>query len=106
RHGILEPDGGRPEAPVSAMDLIVVPGLGFDPEGGRLGWGAGYYDRVLARRGARAVTIGLAYESQILPALPRDAHDVAMDVVATEARWMERRPEPGAGNPEDPGTSE
>lgn len=74
--GILEPD---PEAPRIDADvvLVVVPGLGFDGRGGRLGRGKGHYDRLLARLGAR--TVGVAFDVQRVDRLPLEAHDVAIE---------------------------
>ncbi|HWI61198.1 MAG TPA: 5-formyltetrahydrofolate cyclo-ligase [Symbiobacteriaceae bacterium] len=91
-YGILEP---RPEWPVMApdeVDLVVVPGVAFDEHGGRLGYGGGYYDRLLpVLQGATLV--GLAYQFQVVDGLPRDPHDVPVDGVATELgyfRWNRR----------------
>jgi len=88
--GILEPPRARwhdPEhrAEVEALDLIVVPGVAFDREGGRLGNGAGYYDRLLARVRSDCKLVGIAYEAQLLTEIDRAAHDVDMDLVVTEA---------------------
>ena len=62
---------------------MLVPGLAFDRHGGRLGFGKGYYDRLLLAAGD-AVKIGLGYSFQILKTLPADAHDVKMDLIMTE----------------------
>lgn len=77
---------GDPERQVAptALDLILVPGVAFDPQGGRLGHGRGYYDRLLAQVRPDAVLVGLAFECQIVPAVPCQTHDVAMDLVLTE----------------------
>lgn len=90
-YGILEP---RPEWPLvnpAAVDLVVVPGVAFDRTGGRLGYGGGYYDRLLpqvlaANPGARL--IGLAYSFQVVEGLPRDPHDVPVHGLATELGFM------------------
>ena len=66
-----------------------MPGLAFDARGVRLGRGAGCYDRGLARH-PHAARIGLAYEMQVVPALPEAAWDVRMDAVVTEARVLMR----------------
>lgn len=62
------------------LDLIVVPGVAFDEEGGRLGRGAGYFDRFLAEA-SRAYKIGLAFEFQIVKKVPRESHDIHVDEV-------------------------
>jgi 5-formyltetrahydrofolate cyclo-ligase len=81
--GILAP----PQAPAwdKAIDVAIIPGLGFSPVGHRLGFGAGYYDRWLAARGG-LVKIGLGFEFQILPQIPITSHDVTMDLIVTESR--------------------
>jgi len=71
--------------------LFLVPGVGFDEAGARLGRGGGWYDRVLARF-ACAGRLGLAFELQLVPALPADPWDVAMHAVVTEQRVIERQP--------------
>lgn len=85
--GLPVPPPGAPDAPLAALDALIVPGLAFDAAGGRLGQGGGWYDRLLGGGGgaARPRLIGLAFAAQIVEALPREAHDVAMDVVVTEA---------------------
>jgi 5-formyltetrahydrofolate cyclo-ligase len=88
--GIPEPPRARWHDPehrveVEALDVIVVPGVAFDREGGRLGNGAGYYDRLLARVRLDCRLIGIAYEAQLLAKLDRAVHDVDMDLVVTEA---------------------
>ena len=84
-------DGTPPGTPPSDAPVVVlVPGVAFDPSGGRLGRGAGFYDRALARlRAARPiVAIGLAFEVQIVPRLPLDSWDQRVDLIATEARLI------------------
>ena len=67
------------------FDLIVVPGVAFSAEGGRMGHGRGFYDRMLARLGARVgCKAGICFNSQMVPGLPMAEHDVRMDVVVTE----------------------
>lgn len=67
-----------------ALDAVIVPGVAFDRHGGRLGNGAGYYDRLLKKVRADAVLAAIGYESQLLPEVAMDAHDVCMDFVITE----------------------
>jgi 5-formyltetrahydrofolate cyclo-ligase len=82
--GILEPAGGEPVAP-STVDLFVVPGLAFDAERRRLGFGRGYYDRALAKAGS-AAKLAVAFDLQIVDEVPVGPDDVAMDCVVTETR--------------------
>jgi len=91
-YGIPEPIGERRETVAAAdIDLFIVPGVGFDWTGVRLGWGKGYYDSFLAAAAARAVKIGLAYEAQVLPLIEPGGHDVAMDKIITEERVIDCR---------------
>lgn len=72
-------------------DLIIVPGVGFDMQGNRLGFGAGYYDRYLAHPSMKdTVKIGFAYSFQILPELPADPWDVRMNALCSEKEliWL------------------
>ena len=64
------------------IDLVVVPGIAFDQRGQRIGYGVGYYDRLLSRLRARRV--GLCFEDQLCDHLPDDPHDVAMHWIVTE----------------------
>jgi 5-formyltetrahydrofolate cyclo-ligase len=83
--GLLEPVAGE-QLPAGAPGVVfIIPGLGFDERGVRLGRGAGCFDRTLPRF-AGAARIGLAYEFQILPFLPEAPWDVRMDTVVTDAR--------------------
>lgn len=75
------------------MDLLLVPLVGFDRAGQRLGMGGGFYDRTLAalamrRHWRRPRTVGLAYAFQELPSLPREPWDVPLDAVCTEEGCM------------------
>jgi 5-formyltetrahydrofolate cyclo-ligase len=71
------------EAVDGGLDLALILGLGFDPSGCRLGYGAGYFDRFLQGRPFPA--IGLAYDCQLVEALPVEPHDVPMAMVVTES---------------------
>ncbi len=72
-------------APRAAPDLVLMPLLGFDNAGTRLGYGGGYYDRTLAVLGRKPLLVGLSFAAQELPAIPREAHDIPLDAVVTEA---------------------
>jgi len=70
---------------IADIDVVVTPGSAFDRTGGRLGYGKGYYDRLLTTANRERTTcIGLAFDCQIVPDLPLEAHDVRMDLVVTE----------------------
>lgn len=84
-HGILEPPAGELLVASAPEVVFIVPGLGFDERGVRLGRGAGCFDRALPRF-VGAIRIGLAYEFQVLPSLPEAPWDVRMDTVVTDTR--------------------
>ena len=87
-YGILEPKTVR-KADENNIDVILVPGLAFDRNGGRMGFGKGYYDRLL--ESSKAVKIGLCYDFQILEKIPTEIHDVPMNFVITEKEILEIR---------------
>ena len=84
--GILEPSDTAPVLAGEELSLVIVPGLAFDPEGFRLGYGGGYYDRYL--KGLSACTIGLCREACLCSRLPRESHDIHVRMVLTEARTL------------------
>lgn len=78
RFGILEPIGGRECKP----ELLVVPGVAFDLNKHRLGFGKGYYDEYLSKH--RVFSIGVCYEWQLLDNVPKEKHDMQMDKIIAE----------------------
>ena len=93
---ILEPPRERwgesgKEVPPEELDLVIVPGVGFSRQGGRMGNGQGYYDRLLARVRSDCPLIGLCYECQLFDDLIVSPHDVFMDKVVTEQAVYEGR---------------
>jgi 5-formyltetrahydrofolate cyclo-ligase len=84
RYGIPEPPPDAPAlSPEGARGVVVVPGLGFDRAGGRIGTGKGYYDRTLPRFPG-LTRIGLAMDGFVVDCLPTDPWDVPMHLVVTE----------------------
>jgi len=73
-----------PRADVASVDLFLVPGLAFTPDGHRLGRGAGFYDRLLERCTSRQHTLGVCFHHRLLPELPTEAHDQRVERVITE----------------------
>lgn len=80
--GTLAPSELSPQV---EPDVIVMPLLGFDKRGTRLGYGGGYYDRTLEKLSKRPRLVGIAFAAQELDTIPREAHDVPLDVIVTEA---------------------
>lgn len=88
RYGIPEPQRGQLLLP-RLLDLVLLPLVAFDPTGGRLGMGAGLYDRTFAFKrllpGAGPQLIGVAHQLQCVPRLPVDSWDIPLGAVVTEA---------------------
>jgi len=83
--GILEPKPGSEEFyHGKKIDIIIVPGVGFDCKGNRLGYGGGFYDRLL--KDINSLKIGVAYEFQILKQLPTEKYDQKLNLIITEKR--------------------
>src|SRR5262249_4115256 len=72
------------QVPVHELDLIMVPGVAFSRDGARMGHGQGYYDQLLEHARADAPLVALAFECQLFPDIPTQAHDVFMDKIITE----------------------
>lgn len=73
------------------FDVVIVPGVAFTREGGRLGHGRGYYDRMLARLKPRiGIRVGVCFASHLVGTVPLDDHDVPMDLVVTETGVFRR----------------
>ena len=83
-YGIREPDLACPVLALRDVDVILVPGLAWDRKGGRLGRGAGYYDRLFADLDCRAFRCGLFFAAQEMEEIPMDPWDVALQAVVTE----------------------
>jgi 5-formyltetrahydrofolate cyclo-ligase len=86
--GILIPSGNELLASVAKSDVVLTPGVGFDHYGHRLGRGRGYYDRAFRGVLAGALRIALAYESQLVAAIPTTADDASVDCIVTETRLI------------------
>lgn len=84
-HGVPEPAQWQAVDP-QRVDLVVIPGMAFDRQGGRLGYGKGYYDRILATCRSTCCKIGIGYTWQVVAdPLPLASHDVHMDLLVTDA---------------------
>ena len=69
------------------IDLIIVPGAAYDEQGNRVGYGAGFYDKLLSA--FMKMTVALAFEVQIVPNIPTEMHDVPIKKIVTERRVIE-----------------
>ncbi len=88
RWGILEPKDSAPQILLEGLDLIVVPGVAFDRRGYRLGFGGGYYDRILSRLDSHTITVGFAYGFQIKERIPVDENDQRVKRLVCEAGFV------------------
>lgn len=77
------------EVKKSEIDVVIVPGIAFDKNGARVGFGKGCYDMFLAD--SRATKVGLCYEFQVFEEIPADLHDVKMDFILTETGLIETK---------------
>jgi len=84
-YGIWEPDPALAEpVDLARLQAVLVPGVAFDPRGGRMGYGAGYYDRFLAQISQPLLLIGCGFSCQVVERVPMEPHDLRMHVIATE----------------------
>jgi 5-formyltetrahydrofolate cyclo-ligase len=88
--GVLEPKEGCPVVEPDDVDLILMPGVAFDRQGGRVGYGKGFYDRFLRNMNKKVDKIALAYDFQILDKVPMDEFDVPIDGIITNEQIIYR----------------
>jgi 5-formyltetrahydrofolate cyclo-ligase len=94
--GLLEPGPGCPEVAPHEIDVFMVPGLAFDARGGRVGYGGGYYDELMAYvrahpDGPAGFFVGFGYDFQITESCPTGEWDVPVDCIVTDARVVRCR---------------
>ncbi|MBX3379524.1 MAG: 5-formyltetrahydrofolate cyclo-ligase [Phycisphaeraceae bacterium] len=90
--GVPVPLESLPVIDPATLDLIIVPGLGFDPAGNRLGRGAGFYDRFLLENRLGNKAVGLAPERMMMEQIPAGAMDAPVGMIVTESRVIRVRP--------------
>jgi len=85
--GVSEPDTAKCKiVPMDRIDIAIIPGLAFDEKGGRIGSGAGYYDRLIPRLAITTRKVALTFEEQIIPQAPMESHDKYVDIIITDKR--------------------
>lgn len=89
KFNIKEPTKFHKEIPRKKIDLVIVPGIAFDKKGHRIGFGKGYFDKLLKTLSARK--IALAYDFQIIDNVPAEPHDRKVDMIVTEKRTVKIR---------------
>jgi 5-formyltetrahydrofolate cyclo-ligase len=86
--GILEPPPDAPAFAPELVDMALIPGLAFTRDGGRLGYGGGFYDRLLPQLRPDCLLVGITHSSLLLPALPLEPHDIKMQFLALETEIL------------------
>ena len=87
--GVIEPPlESNALADLTTLDAIFIPGLAFSKDGGRLGFGGGWYDRLLARIPDKTIKIGVCWNELLIDSVPMDARDVRVDGILTEAGYL------------------
>lgn len=77
---------------INGVDLVVIPGAGFDAEGNRIGYGGGYYDRLLSSLTRDLPVVAPAYEEQIVGSVPAEPHDIRVGLIVTDRRLIRCTP--------------
>jgi 5-formyltetrahydrofolate cyclo-ligase len=90
----MEPPFGRILG-ADELDLVVVPGVAFDREGDRIGYGRGYYDRLLGRLGPSVPAVAVAFGMQVVERVPSGGTDRRVDAIVTEDEVLRTGPGPG-----------
>ena len=81
--GIPEPEADLPLVNMADIDLILVPGVAFDRQGGRLGYGKGFYDRLLSRSAKLPLLVGISFDETLYDKVPSEPHDIKMNYIVT-----------------------
>lgn len=84
--GLAQPGEHSPRAAHERVDAVIIPAVAFDEQGTRLGYGGGYYDRLLPMMRRECVRVGVAFDEQVLAHIPVEEHDECVDVIVTPAR--------------------
>ena len=86
KFSVREPSANCPSFPLNRLDFMLVPGVGFDTAGHRLGRGGGHYDRLLVS--VSGIKCGVAFDEQVVHQIPAEPHDIQMNFVLTPTRWI------------------
>ena len=84
--GIPEPPVSEKQMNINDADIVIIPGAGFDASGNRIGYGGGYYDRLLSGLQKDIPVIAPAYEEQIEDCIPSEPHDIRVQLIVTDRR--------------------
>ncbi len=90
-YGLMEPCEDAPVALPEEIDVLLVPGVAYDADCRRLGLGAGYYDSLIMRLREETITIGIAFDEQVVRQVPCGRYDRPVDMLVTPTRVIRRR---------------
>jgi len=90
--GIPEPHVHERQMSINDVELVIIPGAGFDISGSRIGYGGGYYDRLLAGLQKPVPVIAPAYEEQVVDVIPSEPHDIKVQIIVTDGRLIRCTP--------------
>lgn len=91
--GIPEPSSQEKQMSINDVDLVIIPGAGFDASGNRIGYGGGYYDRLLSGLQKHIPVIAPAYEEQIVDSLLSEPHDIRVGMIVTDRQLIRCGPQ-------------
>ena len=90
--GIPEPPFQEKQLSVLDVDLVIIPGAGFDVSGSRIGYGGGYYDRLLSGLQKYIPVIAPVFGEQIMDVIPSEPHDIRVQMIVTDSRVIQCTP--------------
>ena len=91
--GIPEPPVSEKQMSINDADIVIIPGAGFDASGNRIGYGGGYYDRLLSGLQKDIPVIAPAYEEQVEDCIPSEPHDIRVQMIVTDRRVIRCEPQ-------------
>jgi 5-formyltetrahydrofolate cyclo-ligase len=91
--GIPEPSYEAGRVSINEVDIVIIPGAGYDTAGNRIGYGGGYYDRLLSGLQRDIPVIAPAYEEQVMDSVPSEPHDIRVSLIVTDRRLIRCGPQ-------------
>ena len=92
--GIPEPPVSGNQMSINDADIVIIPGAGFDASGNRIGYGGGYYDRLLSGLQKNIPVVAPSFEEQLVDVLPSEPHDIRVQMIVTDRRLIRCGPQP------------
>ena len=92
-YGIKEPKNSlrKKDNEINQLDIVIVPAVAFSKSGYRIGYGGGYYDRFLSRLPSKTISIGINYDELIFESVPKEDHDLAVDIIVTDKKVLKTK---------------